>query len=604
MKMAERIQAAIHSLEVGGGARAIRITAVVLAFIGLAVVYDTRAYHSFNSPEAMDAAQVARNVAEGHGFTTDFVRPLSLFLVQKQNRERHSDLILSTNAFDFAQINGNHPDLANPPVYPAVLAGWFKVWTPQWKVELHQPFWSEGGSFRRYEPEFRIAILNQLLLALVVILTFFVAKKLLGVSAAWLAALLTLGLDLLWKFSVSGLSTLLLMALFLALAWCLLRVDEIGRAEIPDVRRLFLLALAAGGLTGLGMLTRYSFGWLILPVAVYFVSFGGARRLGLAVAAFLTFGVVVSPWLIRNLSLSNTLFGTASYVAMEDGSIFPNTQLMQSLAPNWGSAYGLAPYLHKLLANLQQIAHGELFQLGGGWMGVLFLTSLLAGLHHVAAKRLRYFILMCLGVFILVEAMGRTQLSQMAWEFNSENLLALLAPFVVIFGVAFFQMLLNQLDVAALEARLAAVATLAILVWQPLVSTLIIKSQTLSYPPYYPPDVQKIADWMRPDELIMSDIPWAVAWYGDRQCVWTTINSQYEFSQLNDYIKPVNALYLSLNTLDGKLFSECLQGGDSSWGNFTLKTVIAHQLPEGFPLKNFPQETLISGICLTDRIRW
>jgi len=235
---------------------------------------------------------------------------------------------------------------------------------------------------------------------------------------------------------------------------------------------------------------------------------------------------------------------------------------------------------------------------------VLFLTSLLAGLHHVAAKRLRYFILMCLGVFILVEAMGRTQLSQMAWEFNSENLLALLAPFVVIFGVAFFQMLLNQLDVAALEARLAAVATLAILVWQPLVSTLIIKSQTLSYPPYYPPDVQKIADWMRPDELIMSDIPWAVAWYGDRQCVWTTINSQYEFSQLNDYIKPVNALYLSLNTLDGKLFSECLQGGDSSWGNFTLKTVIAHQLPEGFPLKNFPQETLISGICLTDRIRW
>ena len=46
------------------------------------------------------------------------------------------------------------------------------------------------------------------------------------------------------------------------------------------------------------------------------------------------------------------------------------------------------------------------------------------------------------------------------------------------------------------------------------------------YPPYYPPEIQQIASWMKPDELMMSDVPWAVAWYGDRQCVWLTLDAQ------------------------------------------------------------------------------
>ena len=44
------------------------------------------------------------------------------------------------------------------------------------------------------------------------------------------------------------------------------------------------------------------------------------------------------------------------------------------------------------------------------------------------------------------------------------------------------------------------------------------------YPPYFPPEIQQIAGWMKPDELMMSDVPWAVAWYGDRQCVWLSLD--------------------------------------------------------------------------------
>ncbi len=109
---------------------------------------------------------------------------------------------------------------------------------------------------------------------------------------------------------------------------------------------------------------------------------------------------------------------------------------------------------------------------------------------------------------------------------------------------------------------------------------------------------------MRPDELMMSDIPWAVAWYGDRQCVWNTLNSKAEFFQLNDYVQPVRALYLTLNTLDGRLFSDCLQGGADSWENFALKIAVFQQIPQGFTLRYFPQQSLQTGFFLTDRQRW
>jgi len=604
MMIADRIQTLIHATEVGGGSRWLKYISLAVALVALVGFYDLRAYRNFYSPEAMDVAQVARNVAEGRGYTTEFIRPFSLYLVQKHNRAGHPGEILSTNAMDFAQINRPHPDLANAPVYPTVLAGLMKVWTPDWKVQLHKPFWSEGGRFLRYKAEFRIAIFNQILLLAVVALTFLLAKKLFDGPAAWLAALLTLGSDLLWKFSVSGLSTLLVLVIFLGLIWLLVKVEELGRAELPDPRRLFILAITIGLLTGLGMLTRYSFGWLIVPVVVFLTLFGGARRTGLAVAALLTFAVVVSPWIARNLAVSGTFFGTAGYAVVEGTFVFPGTNLMQSLNPNFNSVYGMMPYVRKFAENTRYILQNGLLQANGVWVGALFFAGLLLGLRNLAARRLRYFTMMCLGVFIIAEALGRTQLSIITPEMNSENLLALLTPLVAIFGVAFFLTLLNQMNVPMPQVRYGVIALLAVIACQPLIGTLVSKASPVAYPPYYPPEIQKIAGWMRPDELTMSDVPWAVAWYGDRQCAWTTINSQYEFIALNYFIKPVNALYLTLYTLDVKLLSECVQGDVGNWNNFAYKTVAYNQLQKDFPLVNSPLESLNSGLFLSDRKRW
>ena len=600
----ERIQHFIHSLEVGVFSRWLKFVPLVVAVLGLGVLYDLISYHGFSSPEAMDAAQVARNVAEGRGYTTDFIRPFSVYLVERHNHAVMSGGASPTHAPDYAEIKRAHPDLANPPVYPMLLAGLMKILPPDWKTEMNKPFWSEGGRFMRYQPEFRIALLNQALLLLAVALTFLITRKLFDAMAAWLAALLMLGADVLWRFSVSGQSTMLLLVIFLGLVWFLVKIEELGRAGTPQAQKLFALAAAAGVLTGVGMMTRYAFGWAIVPVAVFLVLFGGVRRPGLAVAAFLTFGLVVTPWIIRNLLVSGTLFGTAGYAVVEGTSAFPGTRLMQSLHPDMTSAFWIRPYLRKFLENTRLILQGDLLRVGGGWVAVLFYAGLLLGLRNVAARRLRYFTLMCLGLFVVVQALGKTELSDISPEINSENLLVLLTPLAVIFGVGFFLTLLNQMKVPSPQIRQSVIVLMVLISWQPLIANLLPPTASpVAYPPYYPPEIQRVSGWMRPDELMMSDVPWAVAWYGDRQCVWTTLNSQSEFFQFNDYVKPVSGLYLTLNTLDARLFTECLEGGADNWGNFVLKTVVANQIPAQFPLRMAPSG-LRSGLFLTDRQRW
>jgi hypothetical protein len=279
---------------------------------------------------------------------------------------------------------------------------------------------------------------------------------------------------------------------------------------------------------------------------------------------------------------------------------------MQSIHPDLNSYYysWAKNTARKLIENLRLILQGDFFRLGGGWLSVLFLAGLLSGLRDSTARRLRYFVLMCLGVFLVAQALGRTQLSTYSPDINSENLLILLVPLVAVFGVAFFITLLNQMNVASLGMRYAVVLLLILVSCQALFASLLPpRPSPLAWPDYNPPEIQKISAWMKPAELIMSDTPWAVAWYGDHQCVWTTVNCGYEFYQFNDYEKKVSGLYLTISTLDNRLFSQCYLGDLDNWGNFSLQLLSLGRPPEKFPLYVAPYG-MGAAIFLTDQRRW
>jgi len=98
----------------------------------------------------------------------------------------------------------------------------------------------------------------------------------------------------------------------------------------------------------------------------------------------------------------------------------------------------LSAFWQKLIGNTRQILENDIPKLGDSWVTALFLAGLLMGFRNPSLKRLRYFLVSCLAVLTIVQALGRTQLSDNSPEINSENLLVLVAPVALMYGVSYF----------------------------------------------------------------------------------------------------------------------------------------------------------------------
>jgi len=613
------IQDLIHKFEEKGG-RGMRLVFMVLVIGGLVLLYNWRAYRNFGTQEAMDAAQVARNLSQGYGFTTQFIRPFSIHLVKHHNQGR----LTTTNAAarpDYALLRSSHPDLANPPLYPLVLAGAMKVLPFRSDVNVTDPFWSVPNPrlatmtpeeqkeapprmFARHQPDFLIALLNQALLIVAATMTFFLARRLFDTQVAWMSFILVIGCELLWKFSTTGLSTLLLLLIFLMLIWCLVWIENEERDPVWSHRAQTWLALAIGLLLALGTLTRYSFGWLAIPVLVYLGIFCVLRRWKICTLVLVVFLVGLTPWLWRNFAVSGTPFGTAGFALVEGTYSLPENRLQRALEPDFRGV-NLKALLYKLSGNAREILQEDLPKLGGSWVTALFLTGLLLSFRSLALRRLRYFLLGTLLMFTLVQALGKTQLSVDSPTFNSENLLVLLVPLVLIYGAGLFFQLLEQMNLKVRELRYLIIGVFGVIACLPMIFLVLTpKVSPVNYPPYYPPSIQTIGKVMKPSELIMSDIPWAVAWYADRQCLWVTANADSQYFAVHDYLKPIRALYLTPETTDSRLLSELIRPGEKSWPTFVLEFLLRKQAPPNFPLSYARAGFFPEQLLLTDYNRW
>jgi hypothetical protein len=613
------LQDVIHKIEVGGGMRHIRRGLAVLAVLFLIVTYNLRNFRNMSTQEAMDSAQVGRNIAEGKGFSTLFVRPFSIYLVKSTAMSKADASAEAGKTPDYARLKSMHPDISNPPLYPVFLAGLMKVLPFDYTIST-KPFWSNAGKFWRFQPDFLIAVSNQVLFIIAVLIVFLLARRLFDSGVAWMSALLFLFSEVFWRFSVSGLSTMLLLVIFLGLLWALVLLEQEVREPKRGVVAFLGLAALAGLLIGFGCLTRYAFGWLVIPAVAYVAIFGGPRRVPAALLVFGLFLVVVTPWVVRNISLSGLPFGTASYALFENSPVFQEYRLARSLEPNLANPYAgsstwyLFALRQKLFTNLRPILTNDLPRLGGTWATAFFLAGLLLSYRSPALRRLRYFVLMALGIAVLAQALGRTYLSEDSPEINGENLLVLFAPIVIIFGVGLFYVLLEQMILPIPELRFAVIGGFGAVMSLPMVFAFLPpKIVPVVFPPYYPPAIQDIAGWVEPKEMIMTDVPWAVAWYGNRQAVWLTLralpdpaenNVHEDFFAVHDYLKPVNLLYLTPVTMDSRFLTSFLMQDDYSWGKFVWFSLSVKQVPAGFPLRESQKGWLPSQLMLTDWARW
>jgi hypothetical protein len=205
----------------------------------------------------------------------------------------------------------------------------------------------------------------------------------------------------------------------------------------------------------------------------------------------------------------------------------------------------------------------------------------------------------------LMHHMGHTQLSEESPDLNSENLLVLLVPLVFVYGVSLFFQMLDHMNLPFKGARFMVTGLFLVIMASPMLfSFLPPRPNPVAYPPYYPPAIQQTAGWMKENELMMSDIPWAVAWYGKRQCIWITLNAQEEFFAVNDFQKTVRGLYLTPQTMDARFLTQWVRAGEHSWGSFILESMVRREIPPSFPLRMAPKGYLPEQLFLTDKERW
>ncbi len=589
------LQEWIHKIEEGEGTKYIRLAFVILALLGITALWHLREAKNYFAAEAMDVGQVARNISQGHGFTTQNIRPLSIALIENHLGKESPSVL--TNP---------HPDLANAPVYPVLLAALMKVFPMKWEIAVGSKlFW-------RYQPETIIGGMNQVLFFVGLFLLYRVTLRLFDRPVAYLAVFLMALTQIFWEFITSGLSTILLIDLFLGLCWILLAFEEKSRAETKNIPQLIALAAGAGLIVGLMALTRYSMGWLIFPVAIFIGAVGSGVRSSATPVALVAALLVIAPWALRNYQVCGHLFGTAGFAIHQGSNAFPGHVAERSMPRNVAlelNKVELGEYPRKLFVNGETILTSELPEAAGNWIGAFFLGALLVPFLSPALRRFRYFAAGVLLVMVIVQALGRTELSVDSPKINSENLLVVISPLFFILGSGFFFLLLDQIQFPALWFRSAAVAGLVLILSLPLVLRFLPpRTFPLNYPPYSPPAIQMICKWLEPNELLMTDMPWATAWYGDRTSVWTTLDygaqNRDDFYRINDERRAIKGLYLTQLTTDAKFLSGNWQSREGVWGKFYIRTFLSHELPSGFPLKIGPPTLLPDQMFLSDRIRW
>jgi len=364
--------------------------------------------------------------------------------------------------------------------------------------------------------------------------------------------------------------------LFNATIYALVRAVEKQYAGRSHVIPLF----AAGIGFWLLALTHALTLWMFFPALV--TSFLFFRPRVLAVSSMLgAFAIVYLPWLIRNYLICGNPAGVAIYSVLE-GVGHSEAGWMRRV--NF-DLKGVLPgaFRDKIVANLLgQAAH--IFEyLGLSIVAVMFFASLLHAFKRKETATLRW---------ILVAMWAGAVLGMALYGINDElgvaanQLHLVFVPLMTCYGLAYLLVQWNRLGVGVRLARAGFIALLYFLCALPMIlgaPWLTSPKGMVRWPPYLPEAIAVLHDWMKPDEITASDMPWAVAWYADRPSLWIP-DTPKTFSDLSDYKvlgAPIHGLYLTPISGTENKFGDIIKGEYRDWGALVGR----YRTLDQFPLK-------------------
>lgn len=367
------------------------------------------------------------------------------------------------------------------------------------------------------------------------ILIFFAAVGVLFVTVRRLfdlrLAVVTCGLvllcDMMWQYSLSGLPQMLLLLLFNLTVYALVRAVEERHNDGPV--GIWLATAGAGfGLLALShALTIWMFAAALVASLVFFRPRGRAALIMLA-----TFAIVYLPWLLRNFVVCGNPGGVAIYSILdglgptEAGWMRRITFNLQGIGP--GALQG------KFFSNLLTQTGGIFSYFGFSLVALMFFPALLHRFKRPETATIRWMVFtMWIGAVVGMAIYGVRD----EQGFAANQLHLLFVPIMTAFGLAYLLVQWRRLGIELPAARTAFICFLYLLCAAPmLLGFLFLPAKPpVRWPPYMPPYIAVLNDWMTPQEAVASDMPWAVAWYADRPSIWLpeTIKTMSDLSDYN-----------------------------------------------------------------------
>lgn len=248
----------------------------------LAMIYLFGQFKGFNTVTAMDQAQIARQIAQGNGFSTKFIRPLAIWQLEKVGKPVPSD---------------NFPDFFQSPLNPFINALPLKLIESSWKLTPVDLI---------YAGDRMIAGVSVVCFILALVVWFFIGARLFNVTTSLLACSTVLLTDLMWQFSLSGLPQMLMLLLFSGGVWFTLVAME------REGRRVWLPLALAGALFALMILAHGAAFW-IFGAWMVFVVWQCKPRWGALLVCLSVLLVTLGPWLYRNQAVCGNAVGLGIY---------------------------------------------------------------------------------------------------------------------------------------------------------------------------------------------------------------------------------------------------------------------------------------------------
>lgn len=578
-RLSSELQNFLNQVDSGFGQTVIRWLLMAFFAFSAAALYLYMNFQGLRSPPIMEAAQLARNIAEGRGFSTDCIRPLALGRIagewphpSPQPHAPHPQL----NPF---------PDLTHPPLYPLALAGLFRL--------TGLPTVGRPHNTTAYPWDYVPVTFNAFCFALAFLWIIAIGRRLFDLRCALLAASSWLLTAAVWNEALLGAETALALFFSLGAIWAAIRA-----AESPSPGRYaFSLSLAAAFTTA-AFHTCYASATLALPL---FLFLGFTRRPHAwpgATLYLLLSTAAALPWILRNLALCHAPFGLAPCALLADTYLYPGDCLARTLSPSLLGFLPLSRALEtKIIENLR-LAAPLGFGLGSlGLLGALACAQFLHRFHRPSSHALRFCLLPAVPLLLLCAAASATQNNPRPLQ----TALLPLWPLLLLYAWAFALTLLDRIPFPSPLPPALAIGALLLLGAIPYALHVLPPRSGRPYPPYYHNHIAWAASLIAPDETLTTDVPWATAWYGGKSSLLLPRNLD-SFYKIHRQYTPLSLAYFTLVTRDKPWTSAMVdpQAPDHDWYRIFSELLV----PPDFPLPEARTFFNNDQMILVDHPRW